>query len=131
LGRRDYLTTVAVTSVQKAGAEIMKREDATTVIVTVNHERWSRVATFQDAGPDDTVFVLNPQTGTVSFGTGVQGARPPIGSTVSVSYRAGAGAAGNISKRIDDDGDLAKFWVIVRADLQELGWGSKASYETG
>jgi hypothetical protein len=103
----------------------MKPSDATTVMVTVNNERWRRVASLQDAGPDDTVFVLNSQTGTVIFGNGAQGARPPIGSTVAVSYSFGAGAAGNISKTVDDGGDLAKFWVIVRADRQELGWGSR------
>ena len=103
----------------------MTSEDATTIMVTVNNERWRRVSSLQDAGPDDTVFVLNRQTGTVIFGNGAQGARPPIGSTVSVSYSFGAGAAGNISKRIDDGDDLAKFWVIVRADGHELGWGSR------
>ena len=108
----------------------MKASDAATVMVTVNNVGWSCVASLQDAGPDDTVFVLNPQTGTVSFGNGAQGARPPIGSTVTVGYRFGAGAAGNISKRIDNGGDLAKFWVVVRADYQELGWGSKAPSET-
>ena len=102
----------------------MKPEDATTITVTVNNEGWSRVSSLQDAGPDDTVFVLNPQTGTVVFGNGAQGARPPIGATVTIRYCLGAGAAGNISKRIDDSGDLAKFWVIVRADRQALGWGS-------
>lgn len=109
----------------------MEPGDATTVMVTVNNERWSRVSSFRDAGPGDTVFVLDPQSGTVIFGDGAQGARPPIGSTVTVSYRFGAGAAGNISKRVDDGGDLAKFWVVVRADCQELGWGSKAPYGTG
>jgi hypothetical protein len=103
----------------------MTPEDATTVMVTVNNERWRRVSSLQDAGPDDTVFALNHQTGTVIFGNGAQGARPPMGSTVTVSYSFGAGAAGNVSKRVDDVGDLAKFWICVGADCQELGWGSR------
>jgi hypothetical protein len=105
----------------------MTQEDATTIMVTVNNEPWSRVASLQNAGPDDQVFVAHTQTGagttTVAFGDGSNGAVPPIGSNITVSYSYGAGAAGNISKRIDDSGDLAKFWVIVRADRQELGWG--------
>jgi hypothetical protein len=103
----------------------MKPQDAITIMVTVNNEAWRRVASMQDAGPDDPVFVLNSQTGTIIFGDGVNGAIPPIGSNITASYNYGAAATGNISKRIDDSGDLAKFWVIARADRQELGWGNR------
>jgi hypothetical protein len=103
----------------------MKPDDATTVMVTVNDEPWSRVASLHDVGPGDQVFVLNSQTGNVIFGDGVHGALPPVGSTITASYSYGAAAAGNISKRIDDSSDLAKFWIIVRADCQELGWGNR------
>jgi hypothetical protein len=103
----------------------MKPEVATTVMVTVNNEPWSRVASLHDAGPDDQVFVLNSQTGNVIFGDGVNGAVPPTGSNITASYSYGSAAAGNITKRIDDSRDLAKFWIIVRADRQELGWGNR------
>jgi hypothetical protein len=97
-----------------------------TVVVTVNNHQWNAVLSFRDAGPNDTVYMLNPETGTITFGDGVNGAIVPIGSTIIVSYRYGAGAAGNISKRIEDDSDVAKFWVVVRESCQILGWGNRA-----
>jgi hypothetical protein len=104
----------------------MEWGDATAIELIVNNRHWGRVANLLDAGPDDAVYSLNRQTGVVSFGDGVQGARPPVGSAIIVSYRYGAGSAGNISKIIDSDGDLAKFWVIVRDGQQALGWGDHA-----
>jgi hypothetical protein len=97
-----------------------------TVVVTVNNDPWNVVPSFRDVGPSDPVYTLNRETGTITFGDGVYGATPPVGSTISVSYRYGAGSAGNISKRIDDDCDVAKFWVVVRESYHILGWGDRA-----
>jgi hypothetical protein len=47
---------------------MMEPKGAVTVMVTVNDAPWHRVPSLQDAGPDDAVFVLNPQTGTIIFG---------------------------------------------------------------
>jgi hypothetical protein len=98
-------------------------EVAGTVTVTVDDREWSLVASLQDAGSSDAVYVLNRETGSIRFGDGVQGARPTIGSTITVSYSRGAGSVGNISKRIDENDDVEKFWVIVRECQQVLGWG--------
>jgi hypothetical protein len=101
----------------------MERADITSVAVSVNNHRWNPVSSFQEAGPSDTVYVLNPQTGDITFGDGVEGAQPPAGSTISVTYRYGDGSSGHITKRIDDGSDLTKFWIVVRDDCQALGWG--------
>jgi hypothetical protein len=103
----------------------MVRGAAGTVRVTVDDREWSLVSSLGDAGPSDQVCVVNPQAGTISFGDGVQGARPPVGSTITVSYSRGAGSVGNISRRIDQNDDVEKFWVIVRERQQVLGWGDR------
>ena len=77
------------------------------------------------AGPDDAVFTLNSQTGRIRFGDGINGAIPPVGSTVAVSYRQGGGSAGNISRKIYDATDVMQFRAIVRDRAQILGWGNR------
>ena len=72
-------------------------EDGEPVAVCVNGERWQRVGTVVDSGPDAPVFTLDAATGLVAFGDGVHGKRPANGSTISVRYRAGGGRRGDTS----------------------------------
>jgi len=69
------------------------------IVVSVNNREWRLVSNLRDAGPTDAVFILDSQSGSVRFGNGVQGAKPPVGSTITVSYRQGTGCAGNIPKK--------------------------------
>jgi hypothetical protein len=103
----------------------MVRGDAGTVTVTVDDHEWSLVSSLRDAGSSDAAYVLNQETGSIGFGDGVHGARPRVGSTITVRYSRGAGSVGNISKRIDENVDVEKFWVIVRDCQQALGWGDR------
>jgi alpha-N-arabinofuranosidase len=103
----------------------MVRGDAGTVTVTVDDHEWSLVSSLRDAGSSDAAYVLNQETGSIRFGDGVHGARPRVGSTITVRYSRGAGSVGNISKRIDENVDVEKFWVIVRDCQQALGWGDR------
>jgi hypothetical protein len=63
-------------------------------------ELWTRVPSLALAGPADRVYALTADDSgrtTLYFGDGVHGARLPSGgNNVSASYRAGAGAAGNV-----------------------------------
>jgi predicted phage baseplate assembly protein len=60
--------------------------------------RWAEVADFLSSGPDDPHFTLDPSTGTVTFGNGVQGLIPALDAEiVAVEYRYGGGAAGNVT----------------------------------
>jgi hypothetical protein len=43
-----------------------------------------------------TVYTLDPTSGTVSFGDGLHGARPPLGAAIRADYAYGAGRAGNV-----------------------------------
>jgi hypothetical protein len=51
--------------------------------VRVDGERWRQVDRLEGSGPEDPVFVLEAASGTVRFGDGEHGRRPPDGSMVS------------------------------------------------
>jgi hypothetical protein len=61
------------------------------VEVVVDGIRWRRVATLAEARPDDKVFVLDPEAGTIVFGDGVHGRVPDEGSSIELGLRYGAG----------------------------------------
>jgi hypothetical protein len=103
----------------------MVRQGAAKITVSVNDRQWRPVLSLRDAGPGDAVFVLDPQSGSIRFGNGLHGAKPPVGSTITVSYRNGAGSSGNLSKKIYDAADVMKFWVVARRGAQSLGWGNR------
>lgn len=64
---------------------------------------WTQVDDFSGSGQNDTVYVLDPTTGVITLGDGVQGHIPvanltnPAGSIVAVSYQFGGGANSNIA----------------------------------
>jgi len=59
---------------------------------------WAEVADFLSSGPDDRHFTLDPGTGTVTFGNGVEGMIPAVDAEiVAVTYQYGGGAAGNVA----------------------------------
>jgi len=59
-------------------------------------ETWLPVSDFYKAGPADTCFILDPQSGTLTFGDGVRGRIPVAGAQiVAARYRSGGGAIGN------------------------------------
>lgn len=66
------------------------------VDVKVDGTRWTAVPSLADAAPDAKVYALDPESGAVRFGDGVNGAAPPDGATVATTYRAGSGALGNV-----------------------------------
>ncbi|MDP9793186.1 putative phage baseplate assembly protein [Catenuloplanes nepalensis] len=60
--------------------------------------RWREVPSLAGAGPDDRVFTVEHETGEVTFGDGVRGAKVPLGfrNVVAELYRVGGGAAGAV-----------------------------------
>jgi predicted phage baseplate assembly protein len=60
---------------------------------------WTRRETLAFSGPDDRDFLVdideNDQA-TVRFGDGINGAKPDAGAVLSITYRAGGGAEGNV-----------------------------------
>ena len=103
----------------------MKPRGTAQIVVNVNNRRWKQLSSFRDAGPDEPVFVLDSQSGSIQFGDGVHGAIPSVGSSITVSYRHGEGSSGNIAKTTFTATDATKFWVVVRNNAQILGWGDR------
>jgi hypothetical protein len=97
-----------------------------TIGIAINGRDWTFVTSLHNAGPTDTVFTTSTEDGvtTIIFGDGINGAVLPAGSNiVAATYRSGGGAAGCISRQIENENDLRKFWFIARRDIQAAGWG--------
>lgn len=66
--------------------------------ILVDGVLWDRVDDFRDAGPEDRVYLLRMEedgSGTIVFGDGIRGARPPTGQgNIEAAYRKGAGEEG-------------------------------------
>lgn len=59
---------------------------------------WQRGADFFGAKPDTARYLLDPETGVITFGDGVNGMVPVAGSRILAnSYRVGGGALGNVA----------------------------------
>ena len=66
------------------------------VAVSVDGERWVQVEDFKRSGPNDAHYVLDRESGTIRFGDGRHGRRPPAGSTIRATYRPGGSTKGNV-----------------------------------
>ena len=61
-------------------------------------EPWQQVDHFGAAGPDDAVYLVDGDSGSVRFGDGLRGRRPSDGLRIRASYyRFGGGTAGNLA----------------------------------
>lgn len=59
---------------------------------------WTQVDNFGRAAPTDTVYVLDPAAGTITFGDGIRGQRPPANAViVAQTYAHGGGADTNLA----------------------------------
>jgi len=63
--------------------------------LSVDGEQWKRIINIDSSGPDDQIYTLDRETGSVRFGDGVHGKIPPTGSSVRAEYRYGGGSKGN------------------------------------
>jgi len=84
----------AASAVARISDAASRLEVPETADVTVDGDRWTRVARLDDCGPGDRVFSLDQEEGRVVFGDGVHGQRPAAGSRIA--YRSGGGAQGNV-----------------------------------
>ncbi len=73
-----------------------------TVQITINGVAWTLTddllaapSEVEDAD-NSQVFIADSASGTITFGTGLQGARPPAGSKIFAAYYYGGGVAGNV-----------------------------------
>jgi predicted phage baseplate assembly protein len=69
-------------------------------------ETWTEVDDFSGSGQNDNVYLLDPTTGVITLGDGVQGHIPvanlnnPSGGVVAVSYQFGGGANSNLPSSV-------------------------------
>ena len=95
------------------------------ITVAVDGAAWTRVQSLRRAGPDERVFALSTEddgTTEVRFGDGSRGLRPPAGSTLTVTYKMGGGATGNVSRVVEDARLEPRFWLIERDGSGAVGW---------
>lgn len=98
-GRRMRLSQVPIL----AGSVVIEVDDDATSDVfgtsTGSATQWREVASLAAFGPDDRVFVVDHETGVLTFGDGVRGAPVPPGfrNVRAVRYRVGGGAAGAVA----------------------------------
>lgn len=67
--------------------------------VTVDDCQWEPAADFDAVGPDDRVYTIDRDSGTITFGDGLRGSVPEPDATVKATYTAGGGADANLSGR--------------------------------
>ena len=75
---------------------LRNRRSNPTFSVSVDGHPWHPVENLEEAGPDERVYRVNTETGTVEFGDGVHGRVPDRGVTIEASYEHGGGVAGAI-----------------------------------
>lgn len=101
-----------------------KRHDPE-ITVAVDGAAWTRVASLRRVGPEDRVYTVSSEedgTTEVRFGDGSRGLRPPAGSTLTVTYKTGGGATGNVSRVVEDARLEPRFWLIEQDGSGAVGW---------
>jgi hypothetical protein len=58
---------------------------------------WTQIDDIYAGDPDAQVYALDPAAGQLTFGSGLSGARVPLGSTVIASYSYGGGLQGQVA----------------------------------
>ncbi len=95
------------------------------ITVAVDGAAWTRVTSLRRAGPEDRVYTVSTEddgTTEVRFGDGSRGLRPPAGSTLTVTYKMGGGATGNVSRVVEDARLEPRFWLIEQDGSGAVGW---------
>jgi hypothetical protein len=95
------------------------------ITVAVDGAAWTRVPSLKRAGPEDRVYTVSTEddgTTEVRFGDGSRGLRPPAGSTLTVTYKTGGGATGNVSRIVEDARLEPRFWLIEQDGSGAVGW---------
>ncbi|MCB0261492.1 MAG: putative baseplate assembly protein [Calditrichaeota bacterium] len=86
-------------------------------------ESWLQVDNFEKSAPEDRHYILDSQTGEVSFGNGLNGFIPPTGRIISADYQTSLGKVGNLPAGFS--------WSVEQNNLTgenlRAAWGGKAA----
>ncbi len=91
-------------------------------------DTWQRIDDLFAAGPNDRVYTLDPESGQVSFGSGLRGMRPPLGMAIRATYEYGGGPAGHVPP-----GAITKSAALpggFKVDNPVATWGAGAGEDT-
>jgi predicted phage baseplate assembly protein len=89
-------------SLSLASKRVLITQAGPSLELEVNGKLWQRVTSFDDAEPDSEQYVLDPQTGTVLFGNGLNGRVPMPDQDIRARlYRTTSGATGNVAKNLE------------------------------
>jgi len=67
-----------------------------TQVVTIKGDDWQEVDDFDASEPEDNHYVIDRETGEITFGDGIRGKVPPQDEEIYITYRYGGGEQGNI-----------------------------------
>jgi predicted phage baseplate assembly protein len=98
-GRPDQRLTLDVPGLRFGDGGFVKVEVAGSAFA-----EWEQRERLIDAAPGDQVYELDAERGEIVFGNGINGAIPPDGMPIYVSYGVSGGAAGNAAR--------GKSWVV-------------------
>jgi len=88
-------------------------------------EEWEMTDDLYAEKPDAKVFNLDPESGQVTFGDGLRGARPPRGATIQATYEYGGGLDGKVAI-----GGINKASILpggVKVSNSVATWGASQS----
>ncbi len=122
-GRSEQRVQLPATSIDPSSLALEIRAD------DGGYETWTRVPDLASQGRDDRVYTLDPEAGSVQFGDGLRGARPPSGARIRVAtMTAGGGPEGNLApgalteiRGEDPSGGLINALVQVHQRLATRG----------
>ncbi|OFA06907.1 putative baseplate assembly protein [Duganella sp. HH101] len=86
-----------VLKLQQQGLEFAAGAEAVKVQIEQDGllRTWSQRSRLDDAGPRDSVYVLDPLQATITFGNGINGSLPPPGAQILLTYVVCDGVEGN------------------------------------
>ena len=118
--------------------------------VTGAPQTWQSIADLMDAGPEvptvdprlppgastpinlpTTVFVEDPEAGTLTFGDGAHAQRPPAGALLAVDYDYSVGAAGNVEAGAIARGPALPSGITVTNPVRTWGGANAETVEDG
>ncbi len=123
---------------------------ASSIKLKVNGDTWERIDDLFAAGPEvatpnprnapgsppppklpSRVFALDAEAGTVRFGDGTRGARPPQGATVRVTYHYSVGRRGNVGPEAINVGPALPAGIQVVNTMPAWGGADRETVADG
>lgn len=100
-GTTDSLEEQVCLGAHDADPKARRMSFTATLIDASGPQTYRRVAGFQNCGPEDAVYLLDPVEGVIRFGNGINGKMPPPGAALQITYPVCAGTRGNLPEELE------------------------------